>query len=189
MQAVATRRSSNAVARPVKVVVPLIKAELEAGERAGKEHYRRVGAMLLEVRDQVSANWTSWLSKNFHLSRRTAYDYMQLAEMPRAEFDAAPTLRAAVGKADTATQAWRTVGRAMRSHKVTTGQLSQEAKKDAKDENRLHRLLAVELITIGYKALAANLHPDRPEGSTEAMRRLNRVRTELIAVAESRQFV
>jgi hypothetical protein len=51
----------------------------------------------------------------------------------------------------------------------------------------LHRDLALELIDIGFKALATRLHPDRG-GSKDAMRRLNRVRDELKTVAASRRF-
>ena len=34
------------VARPLKVLVPLIKNELVAGDAAGLEHYRQAGEML-----------------------------------------------------------------------------------------------------------------------------------------------
>ena len=50
-----------------------------------------------------------------------------------------------------------------------------EAKQARADEVQLHRDLALELIDIGWKALATRLHPDRG-GSHAAMRRLNRVR-------------
>jgi hypothetical protein len=56
------------------------------------------------------------------------------------------------------------------------------------DEVRLHREIALELIDVGFKALATRLHPDRG-GSKEAMARLNRVRKELKGVAETRRFV
>jgi hypothetical protein len=56
------------------------------------------------------------------------------------------------------------------------------------DEVKLHREIALELIDVGFKALATRLHPDRG-GSKEAMTRLNRVRDELKGVAESRRFV
>jgi hypothetical protein len=56
------------------------------------------------------------------------------------------------------------------------------------DEIKLHRDLALELIDIGYKALATRLHPDRG-GSKDAMSRLNRVRDELNEVAGNRRYV
>jgi hypothetical protein len=55
------------------------------------------------------------------------------------------------------------------------------------EETRLLRMLAVELVDIGFKALATRLHPDHG-GSEQAMRRLNRVRRELKSVAKTRRF-
>ena len=57
------------------------------------------------------------------------------------------------------------------------------------DEIELHRELALEMIDIGFKALATRLHPDRPGGSRAAMARPNRVREELKQVAATRRFV
>jgi hypothetical protein len=65
------------------VLVPLIKEELDAGERAGMEHYERAGRMLLEAKDQVSGGeWERWLKNNFHLSRATAWRYIKLVSSP-----------------------------------------------------------------------------------------------------------
>ena len=63
-----------------------------------------------------------------------------------------------------------------------------QEKQDRKDELTLHQDLAVELVEIGYRALATRLHPDRG-GTKEAMSRLNRVRDELKHVAQTRRFV
>ena len=49
-------------------------------------------------------------------------------------------------------------------------------KQNRAQEYKLLRRLALEMIDIGYKALAAKLHPDKPGGSQEAMQRLNRAR-------------
>ena len=100
--AVQTKRQ---IARPLKVLVPLIKDELTAGDSAGLEHYRRAGEMLNEARDQLSGgSWTKWLSENFELSRITAYRYMKLAE--RADgaggrIAGDTTLHAAIGERHT----------------------------------------------------------------------------------------
>jgi hypothetical protein len=55
--------------------------------------------------------------------------------------------------------------------------LHEESLKRA-EERDLERKLALQLIDIGYKALASKLHPDRG-GSAEAMQQLNRVRDQL----------
>ena len=47
------------------------------------------------------------------------------------------------------------------------------------EERDAQRTLALQLIDIGYKVLARKLHPDRRDGSKEAMVRLNAVRARL----------
>lgn len=174
------------ISRPVKVLVPLIQEELAAGDSAGLEHYRNAGEMLLEAREQVAAfKWTRWLSQNFTMSRTQAWRYMKLAERGRS---GAGTLTDAIGEKNRDTR--RHVGRWQPIGEFTAGvnvdRLGQE--RQARDEEvRLHRKLAIELIDIGYKALATRLHSDHG-GSDAAMRRLNKVRRELKAVAETRRF-
>jgi hypothetical protein len=190
--AVAKRQPNQSVARPLKVLVPLIQRELSAGDNAGLEHYRQAGEMLLEAREQVAAfKWSGWLSKNFTLSRTTAWRYMRLAEVADAKpsrFASETTVHGAIGERrsdfNQRTGAFRPV-REFTAH-VDTDRLGQE--RQVRDEEmRLHRELALELIDIGFKALATRLHPDRG-GSKDAMRRLNRVRDELQGVAETRRF-
>jgi len=65
------------VARPLKVLVPLIKDELIAADDVGLEHYRRAGAMLVEAKENVPhGSWSRWLTKNFELSQTQAKRYM-----------------------------------------------------------------------------------------------------------------
>src|SRR5262245_33029040 len=78
--AIANATRKNQIARPLKVLVPLIKEEINAGNEAGLEHYQRAGEMLLEAKDQVAhGSWSRWLTKNFELSQSTAKRYMRLA--------------------------------------------------------------------------------------------------------------
>lgn len=183
-------KAKEQIARPLTVLVPLIKDELSAGNRAGLEHYREAGEMLLEAREQVPAfKWGKWLSKNFELSRQTAYHYMKVAERAREDPDVVNrglhTMDSIARPHRRATEArWRPVVEATK--KVDVDEFA-EAKQARADEMQLHRNLALELIDIGFKALATRLHPDRG-GSRDAMRRLNRVRDELKAVAKTRRF-
>jgi hypothetical protein len=79
MTTVATARDTQ-VARPLRVLVPLIKEELDAGYSAGLEHYRRAGALLIEAKSQLQhGEWRAWLKRNFVLSHETARRYMTLA--------------------------------------------------------------------------------------------------------------
>lgn len=190
MSTAVAARTKTQIARPLTTLVPLIQLELSAGNNAGLEHYRRAGEMLLEAREQVATfKWGKWLTKNFDLSRPTAYRYMTLAQRIRDEPDIVspsrqtmrditePNLRAARAR-------WRPVFEAAKKIDVDA---FAEARQVATDERQLHRDLALELIDIGYKALAVKLHPDRG-GSKDAMRRLNRVREELTRIAETRRF-
>lgn len=185
-------KTRTQIARPLAVLVPLIKGELVEGNRAGLEHYRRAGEMLLEARDggQVAAfKFSRWLSKNFNLSRSTAYYYMDLAnkirEDPKVVQRAGQqaSLRSLTGQKP-ANVHWRPVINATKQIDVDPFVETRQARDD---EVQLHRDLALELIDIGYKALATRLHPDRG-GSRDAMRRLNRVREELNTVAKMRRF-
>jgi len=181
------------MARPVKVLVPLIRRQLTDADTAGLEHYRRAGEMLLEARDQVAAfKWGAWLSKNFELSARTASRYMRLATVVEQRggrpLPAETSLSSAIGDDESRrarVAAWQPVREATAS--VDAVRLSEE-RQVRDDEVRLHRELAIELVNIGYKALATRLHPDRG-GSRDAMRRLNRVRVELNSLAETRRFI
>ena len=190
MKAVAVKAKSQ-IARPLPVLVPLIQEELAAGDRAGMEHYRHAGEMLLEARDQVAPfKWSKWLAKNFELSRTTAWRYMKAAEgFPQdaeARSRANVSLRSIVEPHRRPSHAqWQPVFEATKNIEVDE---FAEARKARAEETQLHRDLALELIDLGYKALATRLHPDVRGGSHNAMRRLNRVRSELKAVAETRRF-
>jgi Protein of unknown function (DUF3102). len=191
MRAAVAVKARTQVSRPLPVLVPLIQQELSAGNNAGIEHYRRAGEMLLEAREQVAAfKWGKWLSKNFELSRSTAGNYMRLAQRLADDPDlvqrvAQPSLRSIVTPNARPLHAhWQPVFEAAK--KVDIDEFV-EVRQARAEEMQLHRDLALELIDIGFKALATRLHPDRG-GSKDAMRRLNRVRDELRTVAKTRRF-
>jgi hypothetical protein len=169
--------------------VPLIQEQLQEGNDAGLEHYRQAGELLIEVRDSAQVpefKWGKWLKANCALSRSTAYDYMLLAErMADPSFVRAPgqTLWSVTRAKE---QKRRKARReAFKLHKSVD--LFDVRKQDRAEELTLLRKLAIELIDVGFKALATRLHPDHG-GTENAMRRLNRVRRELKAVAQTRRF-
>jgi hypothetical protein len=189
---VSNRSERTAVARPLKVLVPLIQQDLEAGDSAGLDHYRRAGEKLSEAREQVTAGrWGAWLSKNFELSRVTAWRYMKLAQQPErfAGETNGKSLTDAIGerRSDQKRQAgqWRPIKDF--TSKVPVDDFRQEQQR-REDEVKLHREIALQLVSLGYRALATRLHPDHG-GSKEAMVRLNRVRDELNAIANTRRFL
>jgi hypothetical protein len=186
------------IARPLKVLVPLIQEELISGNEAGMEHYIKAGKMLNEVKDSEQVpygSWGRWLRDNFTLSRVTANDYMRLARKVEAGSsckDDFTTIHGALGREP------RTIKSITKTNKlkalfdgvdkVNVTRLSDE-RQSRDTEIKLHRELALQLIDLGYRALATRLHPDQRGGSTDAMSRLNHVRRELKSIAETRRFV
>jgi hypothetical protein len=191
-------RNAQQVARPLKVLVPLIQEELIEANQAGMEHYIKAGRMLNEVKDSEQVpygSWGRWLKDNFTLSQATANDYMRIARRSDEEgssFIASyKTIDEAVGREP------RTIKSVTKKNKlkslfdgvdnVNVTRLADERQK-RDDEAQLHRELAVQLIDLGYRALATRLHPDRG-GSKDAMMRLNTVRDVLKSEAATRRFV
>jgi len=193
MATVAIRKTQQ-IARPLKVLVPLIQSELQQGNTAGHEHYRRAGEMLIEAKGQVAyGGWGRWLTKNFDLSHRQANEYMRWAreyDQNRGGAAKISSLRQMSGHTERRReerqsdqqQAFRRVLR-----DVARDDFIQE-RQARDDEIKLHRELAEELVDLGYRALATRLHPDRG-GSKDAMTRLNRVRDELKQFAQTRRFI
>ena len=139
--------------------------------------------MLIEVKDsgQVAhGSWTRWLTKNFELSQTQARRYMRLARAVADgdEFKTTPegrfrSIKDIIGERP-ARAAWRIDIDALRQ-----AEARREAEYKLRQEQcEQRRKLAAQLIDIGFKALAAKLHPDKG-GSGEAMMLLNEVRDEL----------
>jgi len=194
--AAVAKRERVSISRPLKILIPLIQADLEHGDRAGMEFYADAGDKLIEAKDQVAHGyWGTWVSKNFAIPDRTASRYMRLARL-RAEHAeigrGTADLPRSLSEMDGDTKRARKRRHAESDYKAVLRDLETDLyvqeQQTREDEVRLHREIALELIDVGFKALATRLHPDRG-GSKEAMARLNRVRNELKGVAETRRFV
>jgi hypothetical protein len=196
MTDVTTVRSKTQVARPLKVLIPLIQGELQQGNSAGREHYTHAGRMLIEAKDQIAhGSWGKWLSKNFDMHATTARVYMRWArEQDENERSALETPYASLRsmRGDTERQREDRQSKQQQAFRRILRDVSRDdfvqERQARDDEITLHRELAEELIDLGYRALATRLHPDRG-GSREAMARLNVVRDELKSVAATRRFV
>lgn len=180
--ALATKdKDDQRVARPLRVLVPLIKDELQQGDAAGLEHYRLAGEMLLEAKEQVEyGEWKAWVARNFELSHSTANRYMAFAEeSKKTRRRVFTTLSEATEPSRTTHQpAWHEqVKQVVDRVDTQTLNLKREELKRG-DEREAQRELALQLIDIGYKVLARTLHPDKG-GSRDAMSRLNAVRDRL----------
>ena len=161
----ALARKETGLTRPLKVLVPLIKDELEAA-----------GEMLLEAKEQVEyGEWTAWVERNFHRSPSQARAYMRLAAAQNGRTRTFSTLTEAANpnERNEPSRSWQAPVREIAS-RVNVEALAQE-RENRQKEQRLLRELALKLIDIGYRVLAAKLHPDTG-GSHEAMKRLNEVR-------------
>lgn len=186
---------NSAVTRPLKVLVPLIKDDLRRGDIAGMEYYLHAGDKLREARPQIPGHrWAHFLTVNFAISKTTAWRYMRASQIyedngASGEGYAAETLAEMTGEHKQQKKRRRRERRVLDAlGDIDVDRLGQSAADTRKEETELHRTMALELIDIGYKALAMRLHPDRRGGSRDAMRRLNRVRDELNTIAKTRRF-
>jgi hypothetical protein len=184
------------VARPLQVLVPLIKKDLEEGmaasERAGMPYYQAAGEKMIEAKAQMKhGEFGAWVERNFKIRPRTAQVYMKYANAtsdaqnrtPRTDFANLDDFRRRHLGEERIPGSQRDrdlldpVKQIMGKVDVETLNLRHAELKRA-DERGAQRQLALQLIDIGFKALATKLHPDKG-GSREAMARLNQVRDRL----------
>ena len=146
-------------------------------------YYAAAGAKMMEAKPQMPhGTFQSWVTRAFSITYRQARRYMQLAE---SKSDARVTFgslraseRSARATAGTGKPAWHEpVKEIVNRVDTPTLNVKREELKRA-DEREAQRLLGRQLIDIGYKVLARELHPDKG-GSREAMTRLNAERDRL----------
>jgi len=191
MTAIATQTEKK-VARPLQVLVSLIKDDLkqasEAAKSAGMPYYKAAGEKMLEAKGQLQrGEFTPWIKRNFSIGERQAREWMNLAHTTRhiengSELPFA-TLRDAIGKTrDNPNYGKPASWRGEVDNKVKRAQEQAARLRDEEltrqQERDAEKKLALQLIDIGFKALASKLHPDKG-GSRDAMSRLNRVRDRL----------
>lgn len=181
------------IARPLKVLVPLIKDDLqhgkEAAEQAGMPYYQAAGEKLIEAKSQMAhGEFTPWVKRNFDVTIQWARKYMALADHAQKEsavsFSSMGDFIRKTGPDPeyntfaSRKPAWQPEVKQIVSRVDTeTLNLRRENLK-RQEEREAQRKLALQLIDIGYKVLARELHPDKG-GSREAMARLNAVRKRL----------
>lgn len=193
-----TIEESKAIVRPLRTLIPLIKTNIERGdregERAARPHYENAGAELIEaaMSDErgYSAFW-DWAEESFGRNRKFLRSCMEFAFENNGKFQNATTtfetldelLRSAGKKRHFVNRTRDSVNEEVRDtmRNVKGNEYARPAAVTPKaSERTLRNKLALQLIDVGYKALAVKLHPDKSkEGSNEAMARLNAVRTML----------
>jgi len=198
MATVVASRHGKEVVRPLRELVPLIKAKLKEAEETAQEvmrpYWQEVGELLLEAKGQfdTGAEFYEWAERQFGKGERQIRVYI-------ATVTSVPIGRARP-RGETLSNAIRSVGGSPRGsprggHREWRGpvdDIADRARREAErirdaeltrqQEREAERQLALRLIDIGYKVLAKELHPDAG-GSREAMSRLHTVRDRLKAHA------
>jgi hypothetical protein len=187
MAAIAPRFESQ-VARPLIVLVPLIKKDLDAArdasERAGMPYYQAAGEKMLEAKAQLkNGEFGPWLARNFKIGARQARLYMSLvttlnmqngAQAPKTLYEH----RAVNLGHHQSGPPWREDVKESITRAKREAEHARAENLTRQQEHEADQKLALRLIEIGFKVLAKELHPDRG-GSRDAMTRLNRVRDRL----------
>jgi hypothetical protein len=178
----------RAVARSLKVLVPLIKADFENAEKAGMDYYMAAGEKLVEAREGhfygKTAEFYVWADGAFGKKREQIRTYMALVRHESAKsFESLEDFKRKTDRGGKPTSGYYThrewtvpVDDVAAKARKEAFRLMQEDVLNAAQEREAERKLAHRLIDIGFKVLAKELHPDKLHGDREAMRRLNRVR-------------
>ena len=197
MNIAVSKAESREVARPLHVLVPLIRDDIKHGDEAGLEYYANAGDKLHEAKDgsfsdQPIGKFWEWAQKTFKRSKRALNDYMDLSTTRARRVKTFHKINSISEHRRSIGQQARESGRVFREYQQPVDDIVQRAQVNAArlanddlnraEEREAQRKLALQLIDIGYKALASKLHPDKG-GSRDAMARLNTVRDRLKANA------
>jgi hypothetical protein len=197
MMTIPAEHEPTHITRPLKMLVPLIREDLQHASQAAAEaaepYYRAAGEKLIEAKSQMArGDFEPWIKHTFKISPVHARRYMGFAratadrenDRVRAFSSFSEYMREEGGDPGygkvTRKKDWHDPVKQV-IDRVNLEALRQESLKRAEERQLQHRL-ALQLIDIGYKALATKLHPDKG-GSREAMARLNAVRNRLKGAA------
>lgn len=180
-----TKNNEHRLVRPLKVLAPLIRRDVENAKEAGKMFYIAAGIKLIEAKDQCEhGDWGVWLDDNFEFSQSEASTWMKWAKTEnetRISFSTKEEFlrHTRPSRSKNSQRKFREyqppVDRILSG--ISAKEMAERASTAAK-EHILERNLAMKLIGIGYKVLSIKLHPDKG-GSEDAMKRLNKVRARL----------
>lgn len=188
---IATQETTNqAVARPLKVLVPLIKQDIEDAEKVANEaaspFYQSIGEKLIEAKSspENKGSWTRLVEQEFKISKMTAWRWMDYASQSknvthglRFTFADYRNLNRKPPKAETTPETNRTV--AADAEAVRSKAATEDARRAAaKLEKEQLQKISVKIIDTGYKVLSKRMHPD-VGGKVEDFHRLETARTQL----------
>jgi hypothetical protein len=194
-----TKRTESKPARPLGVLIPLIRRDIKDAEAAAARcalpYQISAGEKLIEAKSQLErGEWGRWLKQNFTFSDRTAGEWMRMARAQNGSMDRFSSvhdfrMKTTPGFAERYEAAKRRYRVGSAADSEFTEEMKQRMERirveklntpisDDEREDKLEKKLALDLIDIGYRALALKLHPDKG-GSADAMSRLNTVRDNL----------
>ena len=192
-----TATISNSItknARPLSRLVPMIRKELRAGFQAGERHWRAVGKLWNEARQHWTQSKPRINGQTFHewveaefvhpwtgekLNRETVRKWMVASKRStRGRGDLSLSAHTDKRMADHADYNpkldWQSGVREVQQR--LNLKVLQKEWEDDRQEERETAQLARKIVTAGYRALSAVVHPDKPGGSTEAMSKLTTAR-------------
>jgi hypothetical protein len=184
---------SQSVSRPLKVLVPLIRQDIEEMEKVTDKvvspYYLAVGEKLLEAKEQVSHGcWGIWLKENFKLSHTVAnlyMDYSHHVKIKPVGFNLTYAEYKKNRKSDAKPQAnpaqTQQAQAADPTAQAQAARRAEEERSASKKEKQL--TLGRKVIDLGYKSMAVRLHPDKG-GTSEDMHELQEVKKLLISSFE-----
>lgn len=193
MTTAVTNQTEKQIARPLNVLVPLIKEDLrradEAAERAAEPFKMAASQKFAEARSQQTySQYVSWVHRHFDVRETQAREYLSLGRYKENYSAAAPQSTSLNEHLRSIGRNRPTSGAVRREWQQPVDEIAERARRDLErireenlsraEERDAQRKLALRLIDIGWKVLSKELHPDRG-GSRDAMARLNQVRDRL----------
>jgi hypothetical protein len=181
MDQTVTNVSKSEIARPPQVLAPLIKEDMthlkDATDRAGMPYCIEIGRKLHEAsRTMLWPDLLDWAHHSCGIKQSMLSMYLGLGRHPTPEqFTSMRDFRHREGGEKRKPDKYKSVKKTVNQVDLTA---LRQGELDRQKERALQRGLGVQLIDIGYKALATKLHPDKG-GSQHAMARLNSVRERL----------
>src|SRR5215469_6583370 len=180
------KATERRLARPLEVITPIIKQDLADMRTAEKEaaipYQIKIGGELEEARPSFGSRmeFNHWVAKTFNISDSTAYKWRKYYRDKNKgiEYTVSEMYGDNRRNSDHLPE-WRTPVRKIAERARLEARMFREQQLDKAKERKAEQKLALRLITIGYKILANELHPDKQGGSNEAMKRLNTVRARL----------
>jgi hypothetical protein len=169
------KKNGQQLARPIKILVPLIRTEIQLGDKAGLKHYIKAGKLLIEAKAQMKhGQFEAWSTRTFKRSKTTLTNWMRAGKSPaRRTFET--TLSEAVGdkRPKHHRPAWHEPVKEILDD--TAADRFFDRFKAQKEEDTLIRELARKIIEAGFKVLSMKLHPDQG-GNPDSFRRLTEAR-------------